>query len=259
MSSTKTIDIEQIAKDVAEQVRKDFLNDATDAKTLETQELPKQLERAINSKVAEINEAYVPQRKTYAMTTDYLSEQSKKDHENLYRNYTSTLVRVSAEVDAADKTDVSSTRSAYRSAKQDEIYNLNATYLHELYFSNCFDPNSELFLDSMSYMRLASDWGSFDAWMADFMACALAARNGWVICGYSLYLKKLVNVFVDGHDQGVLVGIIPMIVVDMWEHSYTRDYGVDKKSYLMAMMREISWDVVEDRVTRMDTLKKVVG
>jgi Fe-Mn family superoxide dismutase len=108
-------------------------------------------------------------------------------------------------------------------------------------------------------MRLSADWGTFDAWMADFMACAMTARSGWVVCGYSLYLKRMINTFVDNHDQNVLLGVIPLLVVDMWEHAYVRDYGNDKKSYLTAMMREISWDVVEDRVKRVDALKKVLG
>lgn len=206
-----------------------------------------------------LEEAYVAQKKTYPMTTSYISEPAKKHHEQLYVGYADVLTRVSAEVDAADKVNVSAAHSPYRYAKKDEVYNLNATYLHELFFANCFDPNSELFQDYNAYMMLARDWGTFDAWMADFMASALASRGGWVICGYSLYLKKFINVCVDSHDQGVLVGLVPILVVDMWEHAFVRDYGADKKSYLTAMMREIDWEVVEDRVKRVDALKGVMG
>lgn len=206
-----------------------------------------------------LDEAYVAQHKSYALTTSYLSEPAKKHHEQLYAGYAETLARVSAEVDAADKVNVSSTHSVYRSAKKDEVYDLNATYLHELFFANCFDPNSELFQDAEAFMMLARDWGTFDAWMADFMAAALSARNGWVVCGYSLYLKRMINVCVDGHDQGVLVGIVPILVIDMFEHAYVRDYAADKKSYLTAMMREIDWEVVNDRVERVAAIKQVMG
>ncbi len=206
-----------------------------------------------------MDEAYVAQNKSYSMTTSHLSEPAKKHHEQLYKGYTEVLTRVSAEVDAADKENVSSARSVYRSAKKDEVYNLNATYLHELFFANCFDPNSELFQDSDTYINLARDWGTFDFWMKDFMASAQAARSGWVVCGYSLFLKKLVNVSVDGHDQGVPAGLIPVLVIDMWEHAYVRDYGADKKGYLTAMMREIDWEVVEDRIKRVAGVKEVMG
>lgn len=206
-----------------------------------------------------VEEAYVAQPKTYAMTTSFLSEPAKKHHEQLYTTYADLLGRISAEVDAADKINASAAHSPYRNAKKDEVYALNSTYLHELFFANCFDPNSELFQDAYAFMHLARDWGTFDAWMADFMACALASRSGWVVCGYSLYLKKYVNVCVDGHDQGVLVGIVPVLVIDMWEHAYVRDYAADKKSYLTAMMREIDWEVVEDRVKRVDAIKGIMG
>ncbi len=206
-----------------------------------------------------LDEAYVAQNKSYAMTTSYLSEPAKKAHEQLYKGYTEVLTRVSAEVDSADKENVSSSHSTYRAVKKDEIYNLNAVYLHELFFANCFDPNSELFQDSDTYIYLSRDWGTFDVWMKDFMAAALASRSGWVICGYSLFLKRFVNVSVDGHDQGVAVGLIPLIVIDMWEHAYSRDYGTDKKGYLTAMMRELQWEVIEDRVKRVTEIKGIMG
>lgn len=206
-----------------------------------------------------LEEAYVAQGKTYAMTTDALSEPAKKAHEQLYKGYAEALSRVSVEVDAADKRGAASARSPYRSAKKDEAYNLNATYLHELFFANCFDPNSELFQDQLAFMRLARDWGTFDAWMEDFMACAMSARNGWVVCGYSLFLKRFTNVCVDSHDQGVIVGLVPAIVIDMFEHAYERDYGNDKRTYLTAMMRELNWEVIEDRVERVEGIQKVMG
>lgn len=250
------IDVNEIAINVAKQIRKDMFGEIIEEKIEEITSLETEKDNA-ESEI--ISEAYAPQKKTYAMTTDFLSEDTKKNHEELYKKQIDSLTKISAEVDAADKTDVQSEHSKYRSIKKDEITNLNAVYLHELYFANCFDPNSELFLDALAYIRLSADWGTFDAWMADFMACALSARSGWVICGYSLYLKRLVNVFVDGHDQGVLFGVVPLIVVDMWEHAYITDYNNDKKSYLTSMMREFDWEVIEERMNHIDSLKKVMG
>lgn len=206
-----------------------------------------------------VEEAYVATGKSYPLATSYLSDAAKKHHEQLYKGYAEVLTRVSIEADSADKQNVSSAHSMYRAIKRDEAYNLNATYLHELYFANCFDINSELFQDFDAFVWLARDWGTFDAWMKDFMAAALSARSGWVICGYSMFLKRLINVVVDSHDQGVPVGLIPLIVIDMWEHAYVRDYGADKKAYLTAMMRQINWEVVEDRFDRVSRIKEVVG
>jgi hypothetical protein len=36
--------------------------------------------------------------------------------------------------------------------------------------------------------------------------------------------------------------------MDLWSHSYYRDYEEGKEDYLVAMMKEINWDVVEARM-----------
>lgn len=248
-------EVEAIAGDAVKAIagqlkgsRKDFLEEIVEERVAKNPDFK-----------ALLDEAYVAKEKVYSLTTQYLSEPAKKHHEQLYKSYTDILTRVSVEVDAADKENVSSAHSPYRSCKKDEVYNLNATYLHELFFANCFDLNSELFMDSQTYIYLAREWGTFDFWMKDFMAAALASRSGWVVCGYSLFLKRFLNVCVDSHDQGVPAGFIPILVIDMWEHAYVRDYAADKKGYLTAMMREIDWEVVEDRVERVVAVKEVMG
>ena len=128
-----------------------------------------------------------------------------------------------------------------------------------MFFANCFDQNSELFQDMLSYIRLQADWGDFNRWQMDFQNVALTGRgNGWVVCGYSLYHKRYINTFISNHNKDVMVGFIPVLVIDMWEHAFARDYLNDKKSYLVAMMREINWALVEERMKKVDVLAKVM-
>ena len=46
-----------------------------------------------------------------------------------------------------------------------ETYNMNSAYFHELYFANIGDSNSRINMDSLSYMRLNRDFGTFDDWL----------------------------------------------------------------------------------------------
>jgi superoxide dismutase len=55
-----------------------------------------------------------------------------------------------------------------------------------------------------------------------------------------------------------MLGLYPVIVVDMHEHSYSRDYSTDKKSYLIAQMREFHWDVIEERFVKAESLNEVL-
>lgn len=205
-----------------------------------------------------VNESYVHEPKQFKQVSEFVSQKTKNAHTELYKGYVETLNKVSSELDTANRSDVNSRHSEFRSLKIDEVYNLNAAWLHELYFSNSFDPHSEVVMDSMAFLRLQRDFGTFDDWQRDFMACALASKNGWAILGYHTFLKKYVNFFVDEHSGNVPVGFYPLIVVDMWEHAYFKDYLTDKKSYLVAQMRELNWNVIEDRFKKSESIHQVV-
>jgi hypothetical protein len=87
MTSIKSIDIEQIVSSVAEQVRKDFF-------TSDSADLNDDMSELVQEAFGQVKEAYVPQRKTYPLTTDHLSEETKKDHEALYRKEVEVLTRL---------------------------------------------------------------------------------------------------------------------------------------------------------------------
>lgn len=208
--------------------------------------------------VAALQEAYVSQPKVYHAQTDSIKNSTMDGHTELYKKYIQSINEVNPKIDSAGQKleEANSNHSNIRSLKQDEAFLLNAIYLHELYFSNCFSKK-ELYEDSNTFVLLQREWGEFNKWQKEFQAIALSSRCGWVCTGYSLYLKKIINVFIDGHDKGIPVGFIPMIVVDMWEHAYFADFGLDKRSYLISQMKEINWDVVEERVTKIKSIMEV--
>lgn len=204
-----------------------------------------------------LNEAYISQEKSYDLNTELLLTKTKEAHKKLYSSYVESLNQASAQLDTVDRRLAAGT-SDFRSIKLDEQYNLNATYLHELYFANISDPYSEVNMDSLAHMRLNRDFGTFDDWQMDFRACAMASRNGWAICAYSTYLKKYVNMIVDDHNSHCLVGTYPIIVLDMWEHA-RRDYLEKKNEYIRAMMREFNWNVIEERVKRCELIAQALS
>jgi Fe-Mn family superoxide dismutase len=208
--------------------------------------------------IAKLDEAFVAEPKPYKQVSELVSQKTKDAHTELYKKYVETFNGVSAELDTADRTASDSRHSEFRSLKLDETYNLNSVWLHELYFANCFDPHSEVYMDSMAYLRLQRDFGTFEDWQKDFMACAMACGQGWAVCGYNIFLKKYVNTVVSNHSQDVMLGFYPLIVVDMHEHAYYRDYLSDKRSYLIAQMREFNWNVIEERFKKAEGVNEVV-
>lgn len=201
-----------------------------------------------------LNEALVAQQKSFNLATEFQSGATKKAHEGLYQNYLEAFNRISAELDTVDRSAASSNGSQYRSLKQDETYNMNAIYLHEYYFANVSDLASNINMDMLTYMRLSRDFGDFDKWQNDFIACCLSSRCGWAITYYNIFTQTYMNTFVDLHSLQVPVGCIPVLVMDVWQHAYYRDYLSDVKTFTYAMMKEINWGVVEDRVKKAEKI-----
>ena len=205
-----------------------------------------------------VKEAYVAQAKQFDLSTELLSDGNKKNHIELYDQYVEDFNRISAELDTADRDNVNSNNSRYRSLKIDETYNMNAAYLHELYFSNISDLHSNISMDSLSYMRLARDFGTFDEWQKDFIACCQASRCGWAMTYYNTYLQSYMNASIDLHSINMPVGAYPVIVMDVWQHAYYRDYLKDAKTYTHAMMKQLDWDVIESRVHKAEKIAKAL-
>ena len=204
----------------------------------------------------QISESYVTQAKSYNLRTELLSSKNKQAHQQLLENYVDSLNEVSAKLDTASRDEANLNASEFRSLKIDEVYNLNAAFLHALFFENVSDLQSQVTMDSLAFMRLERDFGSFDAWQKDFIACALSARNGWVVTVYNSFLDRYVNVVVDLHSVNVPFASYPVIVVDCWEHSYYRDYLTDRKTYVYGMMKELRWDAIEERFQRAEKIAK---
>lgn len=205
-----------------------------------------------------IGESYVASPKEYDLATELLSKKALATHEKLYHGYLEKLNQISARLDTIDRDSADYRSSGYHSLKEDEVYNRNAVHFHELYFANISDVESEVEYDSMVYMRLARDFGTFDDWQWDFIACGMSSKQGWAVTAYDTFLRRYVNFFTDGHDKHIPVGCYPIIVIDMWEHSFFRDYLDDREQYLTNMMRELDWDVIERRVQRAEIIGKAL-
>jgi len=205
-----------------------------------------------------IEESFVAQEKRFEIVTDLLSDKSINNHKELYKAYLKAFNEISAKLDSIDKASADKNHSDFRSVKLDETFNMNGAYLHELYFANIGDSNSQINMDTLSFMRINRDFGTFDDWQKDFIACGKSARNCWVITYYNIFTQSLMNCFIDLHSQNVPVGMYPVIVVDMWDHAYYKDYLKDSKSYLVGMMKQLKWNVIEERIKKTDKIGQIL-
>jgi Fe-Mn family superoxide dismutase len=225
-------------------IKETILKSFRDGGLVPAKPVTKKLSEAVEKQQKLLQEAWILIPKTFALKTSWLSDKTKEAHEKLYKAYIQHFNQASSELDTVSREDV----VKLRSLKLNENYNLNAVKMHELYFSNISDMQSQIHRDSIPFMRLSRDWGSFENWQFDFRGTALAAQEGWAVLFYDPYKDKYVNCMIDGHSSNMPIGCVPILVIDMWSHAYYKDYLDDKKSYVNAMMREFNWNIVEARM-----------
>jgi Fe-Mn family superoxide dismutase len=220
----------------------------------------KEAVKEVSSKIElpSLSEAYVVQARKHSQHTDSLSQKTISIHNELLDGYVKSLNEVSIKLDSADRDSSNPNSSEFRQLKLDEAHLINAAFLHGLFFENIGDPESSIATEDLAHIRLSRDWGGFDSWQRDFIACSMAARNGWAVTCYNTFLDRYINVVVDLHSLNVPFGCIPVIVMDCWEHSYFTDYGKDRKTYVYAMMKELKWEKINKRFEDSEKISRVL-
>ena len=64
---------------------------------------------------------------------------------------------------------------------------------------------------------------------------------------------------IDTESLNVPIGVYPVIVLDVAEGAYYRDYGNKRREYVFAMMKELNWNQIEKRFEKADKIAKVFG
>ena len=119
--------------------------------------------------------------------------------------------------------------------------------LHELYFENLGGKGGALNAKTDLYRQIEDDFGSFEAWKNDFIATGAMRGIGWAILYQDAQNGKLMNVWINEHDLGHLATGRPLLIMDVWEHAYLLDYGLDRAKYIHAFFNVVHWDAVVAR------------
>jgi Fe-Mn family superoxide dismutase len=130
--------------------------------------------------------------------------------------------------------------------KREELVAANSMVLHELYFANL--GGSEPPLPGLA-SEIGAGFGDFARWEREFRGTgvALGGGSGWVVLGYHAPTGRLRNGWASDHTQG-LACVVPLLVLDMYEHSYAMDYGANAVQYVGAFMDNVNWREVARRL-----------
>ena len=168
------------------------------------------------------------------------------NHFTLYQGYvtnTNKLLDLFAQLLKEDKTGTPEFAELHRRLG----WEFNGMRLHEYYFEN-LGGKGQMGKEGRLARKLAEDFGSFDAWEKDFRAVGAMRGIGWAALYQDITNGKLLNFWINEHDQGHPSSCALILVMDVFEHAYMLDYGTKKPGYIDAFFKNVNWPAAEARL-----------
>lgn len=119
--------------------------------------------------------------------------------------------------------------------------------LHELFFRNmgpvmASNPSIRLM------QQINRDFGNYRKFKEQFTESSkVVEASGWNLLVWVPDFNKLEILQCEKHQNLTLWGCIPILVLDMWEHSYFLQYKTRRPEYIDAFWNIVNWNVVNSR------------
>jgi Fe-Mn family superoxide dismutase len=190
--------------------------------------------------------AYTAQEYARLIGMAGFSEALLKNHFTLYQGYvtnTNKLLDILEQMLKEGK----AANPEFAELKRRLGWEFNGMRLHEYYFGN-LGGKAPLDADGRLGKKLAESFGSVDAWEKDFRATGAMRGIGWTVLYRDSADGRLINFWINEHDQGHPAGCMPILVMDVFEHAFMLDYGLKRADYIEAFFKNIDWKAVEARL-----------
>ena len=177
---------------------------------------------------------------------DDFSETLLRNHFTLYQGYVTNTNKLLDTLGQMAK-DGKFATPEYAELKRRMGFEFDGMRLHEYYFEN-MGGKGDLSQSATLGQKLAADFGSYEAWEADFRGTGAMRGIGWAILYRDNVTGRLINQWINEHETGHLAGCQPILVMDVFEHAFMIDYGLKRADYIAAFFKNISREVLERRL-----------
>jgi len=129
-------------------------------------------------------------------------------------------------------------------------------FLHVIFWA-CMSPAGGGTPTGALAQLIDRDFGMFSQFTAQFQAAASSVEgSGWGLLVFEPISQRLMIMQAEKHQNLTAWGVIPVLVLDVWEHAYYLKYQNRRAEYVTAFMNVINWDLVgrkvEGLLTRME-------
>ena len=176
-----------------------------------------------------------------------ISARTMEEHYELYKGYIAKTNEIQEKLTNVDRASANQIYSDLRALRVDLSFATGGVKNHETYFAHLGGKGGQP--TGKVAERIAADYPSYDAWLADFKASGIAAR-GWVWLAYDHDWSTLTTVIGDAQNTFPLWNATPILALDVYEHAYWIDYGRARAKYIDAFFNNLDWAVVEQNLER---------
>jgi Fe-Mn family superoxide dismutase len=125
-------------------------------------------------------------------------------------------------------------------------FQLSSHILHTIYWTSMSGKGGEPKGDLVK--AISTHFGSYAKCKAQLAAATTAVEaSGWGILGYHASTKKLMILQCENHQKLTAWGVIPLLVLDVFEHAYYLKYQNRRGEYVGNLFNIVNWDNVAER------------
>lgn len=133
--------------------------------------------------------------------------------------------------------------------EKDLAFNLGGHVNHSIFWTN-LSPNGGDKPTGDLAAAIDDQFGSFDKFVAHFTAVALGVQgSGWAVLAYDSIGERLAIFQLFDQQGNVPLGLVPLFMLDVWEHAYYLDYKNVRADYVKAIWNIADWANVQQRYT----------
>ncbi|MCD5347076.1 superoxide dismutase [Agromyces sp. S2-1-8] len=133
--------------------------------------------------------------------------------------------------------------------EKDLAFNLGGHVNHSIFWTN-LSPNRGDKPTGELAAAIDDQFGSFDKFQAHFTATALGVQgSGWAVLAWDSLGQRLIIVQFFDQQGNLPAGIVPLLMLDVWEHAYYLDYKNVRADYVKAFWTIVDWENVQQRFT----------
>lgn len=177
-----------------------------------------------------------------------ISDKQLQEHRDvLYKGYVTNYNGIQEQLKKADSSKANAHFSEWGELKRRETWAHNGVLLHQMFFENLAEAGTTK-AGAKTMKLIERDFGSIDGFKKELLDAGKVPPVGWAVWAYSVLDKKTHIYVLEQHMNHCPIGVIPLLILDVFEHAYFIDYATKRGDYLNVFWNIINWKVVEDRV-----------